>query len=104
MNDGIDFSKARRENMRWLILSTLDRARPAGAPEMLILSIITALLPDATRLEIRRELDYLEGRGLLKIEDKDLGVWRAELTRAGVDVVEYTVPCEPGIARPEKYF
>jgi len=30
--------------------------------------------------------------------------WTAELTRHGVDVVEYTVECEPGIARPKKYW
>ena len=27
----------------------------------------------------------------------------ADLTRHGVDVAEYTVDCEPGIARPAKY-
>lgn len=104
MNDGIDFGKARRENMRWLILSVLDRARPIGASEMLILSTVQALLPDATQLELRREMDYLADRKLLEITNKGLAAWHAELTRTGVDVVEYTISCEPGIARPEKYF
>lgn len=104
MNDGIDFGKARRENMRWLILSVLDRARPIGASETLILSTVQALLPDATQLELRREMDYLEGRKLLEISNKGLGLWHAGLTRTGVDVVEYTVRCEAGIARPPKYF
>jgi hypothetical protein len=27
----------------------------------------------------------------------------AELTRYGVDIVEYTIACEPGIARPKKW-
>ena len=32
------------------------------------------------------------------------GRWFADLTRIGVDLAEYTIPCEPGIARPEKYW
>lgn len=28
--------------------------------------------------------------------------WAAELTRYGVDIVEYTIGCEPGIARPPR--
>jgi hypothetical protein len=27
-----------------------------------------------------------------------------KLTRIGIDVVEYTVECDPGIARPKKYW
>jgi len=30
--------------------------------------------------------------------------WFGKLTREGVDVVEYTVLCDPGIARPRKYW
>ena len=35
MND-IDIGKAQREYMRWVILTTLDKARPLGANEQLI--------------------------------------------------------------------
>jgi hypothetical protein len=31
-------------------------------------------------------------------------VWSAELTHHGVDIVEYTVDCFPGIARPPKWY
>jgi hypothetical protein len=57
-----------------------------------------------TRLELRRELDYLEERELLEISGRDSVQWNAKLTRVGVDLVEYTIPCEPGIARPQKYW
>ena len=30
--------------------------------------------------------------------------WFADLTRYGVDVAEYTVDCQPGVARPAKYW
>jgi len=100
----IDQAKARREHLRWLILLTLNNARPIGAFEGPILSVAQSEYPDATAHELRRELDYLHDRKLAGIERRPDGRWFAELTRYGVDVAEYTVACEPGIARPEKYW
>lgn len=100
----IDQAKARREHLRWLILLTLNNARPIGAYEGPILSVAQSEYPDATPLELRRELDYLHDRKLVEIARKPDGRWFAELTRYGVDVAEYTVDCEPGVARPEKYW
>ena len=60
----IDHSKVRRESLRWLILLTLNNARPMGAQEGPILSVAQSVYPDATQLEVRRELDYLHGREL----------------------------------------
>ena len=31
-------------------------------------------------------------------------MWFADLTRLGVDLAEYTIDCQPGIARPDKYW
>lgn len=100
----IDHSRLRREALRWLILLTLNNARPIGAFEGLILSVAQSEYPDATALELRREIDYLHERELVKVDKQPSGRWHAELTRHGVDVAEYTVDCEPGIARPTKYW
>lgn len=100
----MDIAKIRREMMRWNILLTLNNARPIGASEALVLSVVQAISSDATQVEVRRELDYLEERGLVQIHREPSGHWRAELTRDGVDVAEYTVDCDPGIARPIKYW
>jgi len=100
----IDQVKARREHLRWLILLTLNNARPIGAFEGPILAVAQSEYPDASMLEMRRELDYLGDRDLIEVERKPDGRWHAELTRHGVDIAEYTVDCEPGIARPEKYW
>ena len=51
-----------------------------------------------------RELDYLADRDLLEVRKEPGGRWHAELARYGVDVVEYTVDCDPGIGRPAKYW
>ncbi len=98
-----DLAKIRRESMRWQILLTLNNARPVGAFEKLVLSVVQSEYPDATQNELRRELDYLHDRDLVSIDKKPDGRWFSKLERFGVDVVEYAVDVEPGIARPEKY-
>jgi hypothetical protein len=100
-----DLMKFRRETLRWIILLTLNYARPSFATDSAILSVVRAEFGDCTLLELRREADYLRDRGLMAIKvPPDNGPWRCELTREGVDVAEYTVDCQPGIARPEKYW
>ena len=100
----IDLPRARREQLRWLILLTLNRARPEAVAEDLPLGVARSIYPDATVLELRRELDYLAGRELVECKRLPSGQWFCKLSRHGVDVAEYTSECEPGIARPEKYW
>jgi len=105
-----DLEKARRENLRWLILLALNSAQPVGASEQVVFSAITPMMPDLTQLEMRRNLDYLAERDLITITGRAINghpgqpQWFCKLDRFGLDVVEYTVPCEPGIARPNKYW
>lgn len=100
----IDMKKVRRETIRWQALLTLNNGRPIGAWEIVVLSVIQASYPDATHMEVRRELDYLEERSLVEIHREPGGRWHAKLTRAGIDLVEYTTECDPGIARPPLYW
>lgn len=101
---GIDLARVRRESLRWLILLTLNNARPLGCAEGPILSVAQTQYPDASPLELRRELDYLHDRELVQVVKRPEGTWHAELTRFGVDVAEYTIDVQPGIARPMKYW
>ncbi|WP_413206731.1 hypothetical protein [Rhodospirillum sp. A1_3_36] len=100
----VDPAKARREYLRWLIILTLNNARPIGAYEGPVLTVAQAEFPDATALELRKELDYLADRKLVDLRKEPTGRWFAELTRYGVDLAEYTIDCAPGIARPAKYW
>ncbi len=100
----IDLRKAEREHVRWLILSALNSARPFGTTDEIVHSAIVAVPIPFTLMEIRRELDYLEEGALIEISGRDRPNWFAKLTRDGIDVVEYTVDCHPGIARPKKWF
>lgn len=100
----LDTARVRRESMRWHILLVLNNARPISTHEALVLSTLQGIYPDATQLEMRRELGYLEDRKLVTLKREPNGVWYAELTHYGVDIAEYTVDCFPGIARPQKYW
>ena len=93
-------AKARSETMRWLLLVVIDLSRPRGINTAALLPIIQGTYPDATHREIRLELDYLEKRELVSIEIDPLDNWFANLKRYGIEVVKYTCPCDPGIARP----
>ena len=100
----IDTAKVRRESIRWNILLILNNARPCGTYEEVVLATLQSIYPDATALELRRELDYLADRELVALNKEPSGRWFAELNRHGTDVAEYTVECDPGIARPQKYW
>ena len=50
--------KARREAIRWHLLSAVDLSRPVGIYTEALLPIVQSVYPDATHQEIRRELDY----------------------------------------------
>lgn len=93
--------RARREAIRWYLLVSLHVARPAGAPVPLLRSVVQATYEDATEHELRRELDYLVDRKLIEVEKSPTDQWHCEINRLGTDLVEYTIPCEPGIARPK---
>lgn len=92
-------AKVRREHMRWLCLQHLDDSRPEKMVDLALLALIRSVYPDTDRRELRRELDYLALQGLLTIAEKEER-WRLKLTYQGVDVVEFTSHCPPGIGRP----
>lgn len=100
----MDMEKARREQIRWLILVATNAGRPEPVAEALILGAIQAVPVQCTALELRKEMDYLEDRGLVELERLEGSPWTVELTRHGVDFVEYTIDAQPGIARPKKYW
>lgn len=97
-----DQAKTRRESMRWYLLVALDKGRPIGVYEEVLLITMQGIWGDATQLEIRKELDYLESRKLLEVDRKPEGRWLADINHYGVDIVEYAIDCLPGIARPPK--
>ena len=96
--------KARREGMRWHLINTLNKARPYTSSEVFLLDVMRGIYPDATAMELRQQLDYLKDRRLLVLTKQPSGMLFADLNRLGVDIAEYTIECEAGIARPPKYW
>jgi len=98
----IDLERAQREEARWRILRVLDISRPRGMAETVIWRTLNDIELPITPHGVRRELHYLRDRGLVTIAGEDAETLIAALTRDGVDIVEYTTACQPGIARPPK--
>ena len=97
----IDMQRVRREAIRWYLIVAADISRPQGLYVEAMLPVVHAVYPDATELEVKRELDYLEERRLVDIARDGTGRWFVNLTRHGIDIAEYTTLVEPGIARPK---
>ena len=98
-----DPAKARREGLRWNILKLLHMAAPYTTNEALVLDTMRGIYPDASQDEVRKQLDYLEDRDLIELRKEPSGTWFANIDRYGTDIVEYSVDCDPGIARPPRY-
>lgn len=94
----------RLESGRWELLRVMNVAGHLGATETMMFHTLVAMWTNTTREWIRNQLDYLESRKLIDLEKHPLKDWRAKLTRHGWDVTSYVVECEPGIARPPKYW
>ena len=102
--DNEQAAKAQRAVLRWRILKTIEIGRPYKVAEDIIYQTVAGPDMPITGHDLRRQLDYLKIRGLLLVTGQGTPQWAAELTRYGVDLVEYEVECEAGIARPVKYW
>ena len=100
----MDAAKIRRESLRWYLILAIYNARPEEVCEEVIQSTMRSIYPDVSPLEVRQQLDYLAERTLVDLRKEPSGRWWNRLTRCGVDIAEYTIDCEPGIARPVKYW
>jgi hypothetical protein len=99
----VDLEKANREETRWRILRILDAGRPTSVSETVIFRALSDVSLAVTPAQLRRELDYLRDKKLIELTNEETPVWAAALTGAGVDVVEYTIACPAGIARPKQW-
>ncbi|WP_051940445.1 hypothetical protein [Stenoxybacter acetivorans] len=99
--------KARREGIRWYIISTLHKALPHTTGELFLRDVMQEIYGKdfaVSLTEIRQALKYLEERSLVKLTITPMDSWFADLSVAGVDLAEYTIDCRAGIARPPKYW
>ncbi|VXC72718.1 hypothetical protein PSEUDO8Z_160364 [Pseudomonas sp. 8Z] len=80
--------KSNRKHLRRMCLEHLDEVRPTWLSDAALEAFLRfAAFPNLNNQSLRRELDYLALRGLLKIR-KEGGYWLLRLTAEGVDAVE----------------
>ncbi len=89
-------------SVRWDILRTLQVGGHLGATETMVRRAIEADYLAVTKKFVRDQFAYLEERGLIKVQRSEIQAWRAVLARFGWDIVQYQVPCDPGIRRPPR--
>ena len=96
----IRVNRGRCQHLRWLLLRCLYQALPEDQPELTLLAYAQRVgYPDVSLTEARSALKYLAGHDLVTyIGETSKQPWA--LTAHGIDVVEYTTPCPPGVARP----
>ena len=97
----IDIAKIRREDIRWHLLQAINLSRPVGIYTEPLLVIVRSVYPDATHQEVRLNLDYLEEREMVRITKDAMDRWVVDLTRTGIDFVEYNIDAQPGVSRPK---
>lgn len=91
---------SRTQTVRYLLLMTLNVARPGECQAYMLRSVLTTVYPDATEHEVMRELDYLHSRQLITVRSTPLNQTFAKIVRHGIDVLERTIECDPGILLP----
>ncbi len=89
-------------SLRWTIMRTIMVGGHLGATDRMCKEVAAAEFMGVTRQLVRNEIKYLEDRGLTDVTRSEVSAWRMTLNRHGRDIVDYTVPCLPGIARPER--
>ncbi|SEO98130.1 hypothetical protein [Propionispora vibrioides] len=88
--------------IRGRILKILDANYPFPAGDHLISQILTDARYCCSPAEVETHLTYLSEKGYLeteKVKSEELGITRilARLTAAGKDLLEGSIPADPGV-------
>lgn len=103
--DPHQIEKSRRATLRWRIIQSLHIASPQPLADDVLMQAVAGPEMPLTEHDLRVELDYLARRSLITISGRgEQPQWDCALTRTGTDLAEYEIPCEAGIARPQKYW
>lgn len=100
--DFADIDAVTRELVRWLILCIADAGEFIGVTEAMVRTSLADQYPELPVHVLRHEVRYLASRGYLTLQLTEGRPWRATITAAGTDLVEYRADCPAGIARPRK--
>lgn len=94
-----NIERSRIEAERRFVLRILYASSTVGTNEDLVFKALQMQRYPTLPGEVRPYLDYLEQKGLARIEDRDNEIWHAFITAEGIDVIEGTTKAPPGISR-----
>lgn len=89
-----------RAEARYALLRALYEGRHGFLSEATLCAEAGFGAGEITRTQMLRDVQHLEGRGLVATSPRQDGALRARITPHGVDVVEHAAPCPAGVARP----
>ena len=87
---------------RSTILHALRAGGRLGATEARILTVLGERRLTFARSWMRDRLAHLEAHKPIEVERREADPWWAGLARRDLDITDYAVACETGIARPPK--
>lgn len=94
------FQLHRLQAGRWFLLQAVAASGDRGLSSDLAETMLSAKLVAYDEAWCVREANYLEGKGLVRVERHAVFPPRFRLTSAGRDVLDYVVDCPDGITRP----
>ena len=88
----------RKGVLRGIILKGLDLEYPNEMSDAALQPMLQGSgYGDITKLEVRRDLEYLGGEGYLEFGRKSRDLWLVKLTSKGVKLLEGRIDEDPGI-------
>lgn len=79
---GDAWTRARRKAIRAVVFAAVDASRPIGIFESLILAVLQGVLMQCSETELRRELCYLEKKGVIRLDRVGGAPWLVGTARA----------------------
>lgn len=82
---GDAWTRAWRKAIRAVAFAAVDSSRPIGIFESLILCVLQGVPIQCSETELRRELCYLEKKGVIRIDRVDGAPWMARIAGPATD-------------------
>ena len=79
---------ARRTDIQIIAFAAIDAGHPIGVNDSLILSVLGNVAVPCSESELRRELCYLEDKGVIRLHRVDGAPWLARLVGPATGIAE----------------
>ena len=81
--------RARRKDIRIVAFAATDAGHPFGVSESVILSVLGNIGIQCSAAELRRELCYLDEKGIIRLHRLEGAPWMAQLVGPATGIAEH---------------